>query len=164
MPTIVPPTPNAPDHPPTLLGFKPRPLQESHQSRERATSQLERHIGLELALEGPGVCTLCEQPGGEPFAGFFSLEDGERLRLCDVCLFEASAPLGLLLAAAAILREVGREARRDARYKMAAEITTFARVFETMLDRNFGPVVPSQLLEHLKRIGELRVESHIRAS
>lgn len=140
---------------PRLASAEPPPLAPSLCSQPPGIGERDRRFGIELALGGPGVCTLCEQPGSAPLAGFFALDAHDRVRLCDVCLFEASAPLGLVLAAVGFLRKVGRLRSAQQRHQMAAEIADFAHVFETMLARRFGPAEPSKLLEHFAVVGRL---------
>lgn len=153
--TIAPNPPGAPSLPTTFLSKNGPSFTIHSRSQQKAIIQPDHNFGIELAGEGPGVCTLCEKPGSGPFAGFFSLEDGGRVRLCEICLFEESATLGLLLAGAAFLRKVGQVSLPESRRKMAAEIATFARCFETILTRRFGPAEPSQLLEHFAQVGGL---------
>lgn len=154
MPIILPTQPVDPYLPPPIHGHEACASPARFRPQSKTITALDRHFGIELVADGPGVCVLCDKPGGYPFAGFFALTGGERVRLCDVCLFEESAPLGLVLAAVAFLRKVGRVSRQEGRQKMAAEIATFAHVFETLLNRRFGLAEPSQLLEHFAQAGK----------
>lgn len=155
MSITLPSEPHAPVQPPSLPGFKDLRSIESCKLEPKPTARHSCNFGIELAVADGGNCELCNKPGGYPFAGFLSLAGGERVRLCDVCLFEEAAPLGLVLAGTAFLRKVGRVSLPENRRKMAAEIATFARVFETILTRRFGPAPPSQLLEHFADVGGL---------
>lgn len=147
------------DHPlPLLTSTEPIPPIR-FRPRHTTLAERSRNFGIELVATGPGTCELCENPCGFPFAGFFGLEGGERVPVCDLCLLDESIFLGLLAAAAAVLRKVGCVASPMGRLAMAQELAPFAYLFDALLAQNFGPATePSQLLEHLARLGRFRLE------
>lgn len=128
--------------------------------RPRCTALGERgrDFCIELVSDGPKTCELCEKPCGFPFSGFFALDGGERVPVCELCLLDESIFLGLLLGAGALLRKVGSAGSEKGRLAMAPELATFAHLFDALLTQNFGPATgPSQLLDYLARLGRARL-------